>query len=570
MGDLYNLITPTLWSIKNDILRFNRTFYRKTFLYLTLGTFLVFLLTYFLTMGLTKLQSLSPEVFSILLMKGYALIFIIIFFMQILNSIVLSLNTCYQSKDLEVLVISPVSRTSLFFSRLFETHIKASWMLIVFGIPLIVAIGILYHASLLYNIFILLLFVAFSIIAVNIGVGITIFLASFFYIKKLKKFMVSTGIVTAIILISLLRLVKLEQYVNPELFANLTLFVAEMKAPSFILLPNRWLSESIFSIVNKNFNSKTLIFIALLLLTSYTTTLFLLILFKKYHYKGWRLLQEAGTRFGSKKPSASWTIVLAEKLARMTGTQGRMLIKKDLLCQMRDAKNINQMLILFSLIIIYLFSIISLPMNWEYYSVQLRYIISFFNTGLILVIIAALCARLVYPQIVSDGLSFWVIKTSPVTAKKYVRIKFVFFSVPVLAIGQFLIITSSYFIGAETIFILLNMATLALTSLSFVSMSIAFGTYDMKASLTDIPQEQMKTGNVPHMLLSILLVIATLSLEIIPVFLYFLREAQKGAFSQNAWFLIGGVMGIVILLNLIITLVSVHLSIRKIERLQLG
>jgi ABC-2 type transport system permease protein len=443
-------------------------------------------------------------------------------------------------------------------------------MLIVFGIPLIIASGLISHASPLYHLYALTLFIAYSSIAVNTGVGITIFIAGLFHIRKLKKFLFSTGIILTVLLVTLLRMLKPERYVNPELFANLTLFIAEMKAPSFILLPNRWLSDSMFSFLSKDFTTTTLMYVALLFLTSYVTTLFLLMLFKRYYYRGWKLLQEGGTDFRRIKPSASLITRIAEGMINIPGTQSRMLIKKDLLNQMRDMKNIHQMLILFSLTVIYLFSIMSLPMNWEYYSVQLKYMISFFNLGLILIIIASLCARLVYPQIVSEGISFWIMKTSPLTLEKYIWTKVLFFSVPILAIGQFLIIASSFHIGVGKVFIALNTVTLALTSFSFVSMSVAFGTYDMKAAFTDTPQERMRTGNIAHMLVSVFLVIVILSLEVIPVFLYFLKEAQKGKFSGNAWLMIGGVMGVVILVNLVITFVSIHLSIRKAESLEPG
>lgn len=570
MGDMYTLISPIFWSIKNDIVRFNRVFYQKAFLYVSFSTLFIFLVTDLLTKALTKLQGLSAEASNIILMKGYSLIFVILFFMQILNGIVLSLNTFYQSKDLEILLVSPVKRTSLFFSRLFETHIKTSWMLIVFGMPLIIASGLLYRANPFYYAYALLLFMAYSTIAVNIGIAATIFLAGIFYVRKLKKFLFSAGVFLAVFLVTVLRIIKPEQYVNPELFANLTLFIAEMKASSFILLPNRWLSDSMFSVLKNNFDSTTMIFVSLLFLTSYVSIFFLLILFKSYHYRGWKLLQEAGAIFRGKKPSVSWTSIIAERLDRVPGTQGRMLIKKDLLYQMRDAGTFNQMFILLSLIVIYLFSIMSLPLNWEHYSVQLRYIISFFNLGIILIIIASLCTRLVYPQVVADGISFWVLKTSPLMPKKYVWSKFFFFFIPVLSTGQFLIILSSYLIGVERMFLLVNIVTLALTSISLVSMSIVFGIYDMKIATTDVPPEKIRSGNIVHMLLSVFLVGIILFLEVIPVFLYFLKEAQQGAFSMNAWMILGGVMVIVILVNLAITLVSIHLSIRKIDRLELG
>ena len=239
-----------------------------------------------------KLQNLSADVFNVLLIKGYSLIFMLIFFVQIVNGLVISLSTFYQSKELEILLTSPVNRTSLFFSRLFETHIKASWMLILFGIPLLVSSGLLFHTSLIYYAYALLLFMVFSTIPVNIGIGMTIVLSSSFHIRKLKTYLLSAGIVAVLLFVTLVRIIKPERFVNPELFANLTLFINEMKTPSYILLPNRWLSESLFTFLGQSFNSNTLIFISLLCLTSYLSTVLIEILFKRYHYRGWGLLQK--------------------------------------------------------------------------------------------------------------------------------------------------------------------------------------------------------------------------------------------------------------------------------------
>ncbi len=399
MKELYILLAPALWSVKNDIIRFNMSFYKKIFLYAALSSVFLALITKLLSIGMIKLQGLSPDVFNAILHKGYSLIFMLIFFMQIVNGFVISLNTYYQSKDLEVLFTSPVNRTSMFFSRLIETHIKASWMLVIFGIPLLLSSGLIYQAGHFYYLYSLLLFAAFSTIPVNIGIGATILLSTVFHVKSLRRILVSTGIIAVILLVTLLRIFRPERFVNPELFANLTLFISEIKAPSFILLPNRWLADSIFGFLAKSFSSNTFIFISLIFLTSYITALLLQMVFKRYHYNGWALLQGGGDilkrkeRHGISHARGIMISKYIEPLIKAFDIQSRMLIKKELLYQIRDIKNIHQMLILFSLIIVYLFSIASLPLNWEEYGVQLRYIVSFFNLGLILIIIASLCAR---------------------------------------------------------------------------------------------------------------------------------------------------------------------------------
>ena len=577
MKELSVLLAPGLWSVKNDIIRLNRSFYKKIFFYAVSSGIFLFLTTKLLSTGMVKLQNLSADVFNVLLIKGYSLIFMLIFFMQIVNGLVISLSTYYQSRELEVLLTSPVDRTALFFSRFFETHIKASWMLILFGIPLLVSSGLLSHTNLFYYGYSLVLFIVFSTIPVNIGIGMTIVLSGSFPIRRLKTYLLSTGIVAVLLFVTMLRIFKPERFVNPELFANLTLFISEMKTPSYILLPNRWLSESLFTFLDKSFSSNTLLFISLLCLTSYLSTVFLQIIFKRYHYRGWGLMQEGdsalrgqGLQASLMTPRAKGTRIskFVAPLTRMLDAQSRIFIRKDLLYQVRDVKNIHQMLILLALITVYLFSIVSLPMNWEYYAVQLKYIISFFNLGLILIIIASLCSRLVYPAVVSEGNFLWIIKTAPIRPARYIWTKFLFFFIPVFALGQLLTIVSSFSIGTERAFIVLEVITTALLTCSLVGLALFFGISDLTRTVN--AKEQAGTGSTAYMLVSVFLILFTLALEVIPVFLYFLKEASKGAFTRTSWIAIGGMLSVLFLVNLSVTALSIRLSIKRIGDIQLS
>ncbi|MDH5202895.1 MAG: hypothetical protein OEW69_06525, partial [Nitrospirota bacterium] len=527
MKELLILLAPVLWSLKNDISRVNRSFYKKALFYTLLCITFIFLMTNLLNTGMIKLQTLSSEVFHVLLVKAYSLIFIIIFFIQIISAFILALNTFYQSRELEVLFTSPVNRISLFFSRLFETHLKASWMLIIFGLPLLISAGVLFHASPFYYIYSLLIFIAFAAIPVNIGICLAILTSGIFNIRKLKKFLFSGGIIAIIVIITLLRIFKPERFINPELFANLTLFISEMKTPSFLLLPNRWLSESLFNFLNRDYSS-TFIFVALLFLTSYITTVLLQVIFIKYHYRGWILTQEGGVILKDKRQHASYISNFIKKilsakpfqlLLSVIDTRSRILIRKDIAYQIRDIKNVHQILILLSLIVVYLFSIISLPLNWEgFYAVKLKYIISFFNLGLILLIITSFCSRLVCPAISSEGNSLWIIRTSPATPKRYVWTKFFFFFIPVFLFGQLLTVSSSLFIGIEKPLLLLEIMTTTLLSLSFVSLALMFSVSDLRRSMYDSVKEQTRTGSAVYMVISFLLILFTLTLEIVPIF----------------------------------------------------
>ncbi len=578
MKQLFILLSPVLWSIKNNIIRFDKSFYKNALFYFLSSSVFLFFITKLLNTGMVKLQNLSPEVFHVLLIKGYSFIFIIIFFIQIINGFVLSLNTYYQSKDLEVLLSSPVNRMSLFFSRFLETHLRASWMLIIFGIPLLVSSGLIFDAHLSYYFYSLTIFTAFSTIPVNIGTGITMVITNVFHLKKLKKFLFSAGFIALILVITLLRIVKPERFVNPELFANLTLFLSEIKTPTFILLPNRWLSESLFNFLNENY-SDIFIYVSLLFLTSYITTFLLQIIFKSCHYKGWMLLQEGGfiRKERGRPVSRIFNFIKkvidknpVQQLLSVVDIQSRQLIRKDHVYQIREIKNINQILILLSLIIVYLFSIASLPLNWEYFAIKLKYVISFFNLALILIIITSISSRLIYQALVSEANSLWIIKTSPMTPKRYIWTKFFFFFIPIFFFGQLLTVFSSFFIDIERGVFMVKMITTTLVSFSLVSMAVAFSISDLKNSMNDSAREQTKTGSTLYMIISVFFIVFILGLEIIPLFLFFLKESPTIVFTHKAWIIIGGVILILLFVNILVTVVSMHMSIKRIDSLQLS
>lgn len=561
------LLSPSLWSIKNSIIHFDRAFYKKALFYLLTSAIFIYVGTKLLNTGMVKLQRLSPETFNLLLVKGYSLIFLIIFFTQIINGFIISLDRFYQSREMEMLLASPVNRMSLFFSRFLETHFKTSWMLIVFGIPVFISLGLLLDADVIYYPYSFLLFMVFSSIPVNIGIALTIMLSGIFHIRRIRRFMLSAGIITVIVIVTLIRLFKPERFVNPEFFANLKLFLFELRTPSFILLPNRWLSESIFNYLNKDFKD-LIIYVPVLLLTSHIMSLMLTSIYNRFYYRGWSLLQGGSTVSGKRKKHIHSIFKGFKVKVLPIDVQRLAVLKKDLLYQVKDIRNIHQHLILFALVIIYIFSIASVPLNWVEYAVELKYIISFFNLGLILIIIASLCSKLVYPAIVSECSSLWIIKTSPLRSNKYIRTKFIFLLIPILLVGQSLTIFSSFFIGLGRELFAMKILTTLLLSLSLVGMAVNFGLSDLKNMIKRGEDEEIKTGNTIYMIVSVVLILFTLALEVIPIYLYFLRESAQIEFTQKAWFIIGGMIFVLLLVNTLITVISMHLSIKKFDNIQ--
>jgi hypothetical protein len=560
MRDLAVLLLPFFWSLKNEALHLSKRFYKRAFLYLSGGTIFVLLFTLLLNTAMTKLHSLSPEVFNILIVKALSLIFLVVFFVQIINGFIISLNTFYNSREMEVLIVSPVNRVSLFISRLIETYFRASWMLVIFGIPILLSIGMMKNASLIFYIVSIFSLALFSFIPVAISTGVVIFLTRFVNAIRLKNISISILILSTIFFITILRLLRPEYLVNPEGFANLTLFLIELKTSAFILLPNRWLGEIINHLSEGRFFIETMLFFLALLTTSYITFIFSLEVFARSFYSGWEMVQIGVIKTGGSVLRGLNNII--EKTFTWLGHESLSLVKREVISFIRDSGNIRELLVLSALIIIYAFSVSVLPLNWEGYALRLTYMASLFNTGIILIIITAICSRIIYP-ILSEGTTIWLVKTSPLSASRYILTRYILFLLPVFVISEALVLFSFSFIPVQRPYQWFEIAVAGTTSSSILSLtflsSLSKNTIKKVLSGNERPQAPLN-----YMFGALFIVAINLLLMIIPI-----RELLKGdAQSINIESLLPVTLAIS-LINLLILFLSLKQSVRLFKGIEI-
>lgn len=71
-------------------------------------------------------------------------------FMLVLSNAALAVGALYTSRDLDLIVASPIPRWRLFLGKALEIIGASSWMVIVFGLPGLFAFGVSYHADPLF------------------------------------------------------------------------------------------------------------------------------------------------------------------------------------------------------------------------------------------------------------------------------------------------------------------------------------------------------------------------------------------------------------------------------------
>ncbi|MEE8300077.1 MAG: hypothetical protein V3R28_02085, partial [Desulfatiglandales bacterium] len=143
------LISPKFIGFKNGLKK-SRSKTKIKLLTLT-GIGILFWLALFLPFYKVLIYFSSQEIIGDILARHLlAMVLLTFFSLLIFSHIITALSNLYLSQDLELCHSLPATLTEIFLSRSFYTVIDSSWMLIVFGLPVMMAYSFVYHAGLNY------------------------------------------------------------------------------------------------------------------------------------------------------------------------------------------------------------------------------------------------------------------------------------------------------------------------------------------------------------------------------------------------------------------------------------
>jgi hypothetical protein len=146
---------------------------------------------------------------------------------------------------------------------------------------------------------------------------------------------------------------------------------------------------------------------------------------------------------------------------------------------------------------------------------------------------------------------------------KFIWTKFAVLLLPVLIFGLVITVCSSSFIKVDRVILILNMLTTTLLSFTLVALVLYFSISDLRALMGETEREALSTGNPLYMITAVFFILITVLVEIVPLYLFFLREVVQVEFTHKAWLLTGGVVSALLAINLITITLAVRLSVKK-------
>jgi ABC-2 type transport system permease protein len=340
------------------------------------------------------------------------------------SAITTAISTLYTSDDLNFLLAQPLPSARVFAVKLFDTYLSAAGIPSLLLVAPLIALGVFFQAAWWY--FPLALLAAFITFALPVGLGATIAigLMRLSPAGRVKEVATGLGVVMSAGLVYVIRAARPEDLLKQlnNIAADdaaIDKLLEQFGGASNPLLPSSWASNFIWSSARGDFNNSiiflTVVAALLMLMAHWLAT--------KAYLEGWvRGLESSRVKLDPTKRKAS---VFENVMARF-GASGH-LITKDVRLLFRDATQWSQLLILVALGGVYVVSVRAVPGLESVNAEQVRLYknaLGFLTIAFQGFVIAGVGVRMAFPSVSLEGNGYWLLRTSPLSAKQIVIAKF--------------------------------------------------------------------------------------------------------------------------------------------------
>jgi len=556
------LLTPRYYAIKNRLTRLAPGDGLKTAVLGLLGLgFWAFLygisykvLSYFRTIeGLGDLLAL--RLLSMVLLTFFSIL--------VFSNIVTSLSTFYLSGELDILHSVPIRTENIFRAKFIETIIDSSWMTLIYGLPVFIAYGMAFKASVLYYIGLVFTLLPFLAIPAGIGIMVTMLLVNAFPARRAKDVLVLLSLVFFMVLYILLRMLKPEKLVDPDTFPSLVQYLTAMRAPVSPLLPSFWATETLSPLLRR-IKGETVFYLFMLWSTAGASVVIGEWASGKIYYTGWSRSQE-----GKKSPISRSR--LADAFFRFISLpfRGKMraIVLKDVKLFFRDSSQWSQLFLIFALMVVYIYSFKLLPLDRAAMpSFFLQNLISFLNLGMVGFVTASVAIRFVFPAVSLEGASFWIIRSAPLSIRDFLWAKFWSSLLPLLVLSEILIVLSNTLLKVTPFMMWLGIVTIFMMTFGITALGVGLGSVFPRFKHENVAQIPTGFGGIVYMLLTMLFIGIVILLEAWPVYKIFTAQTIGRSITITGWSFIAVSLVAVLAVNALALFVPMKIGLERLKQ----
>jgi len=521
-----------LQSLKNE--RFSREKTNRYTRYVFWGTIglcfwaFVFFLFYRVLNYFRQVEILG----DILAMKLLYMIIVTCFGILILSNLIIMLSKLYLARDLNLVFSLPLSGREIFVTRFWETVVDASWMVLLFGFPIFLSYGIVYKSHFDFYLLSLAAMGILCVIASGISAVLTLLAGAILPAGRLRAGLSLVTVLAVVAVVVAVRLLRPEQLVNPDRFMSVAYYLSSLKVSSSPLLPTTWAYDAI-RLALRGGNLLNIVHNLALSITGAATLVYLgAWLADKYLRRGFSRAEMVKRKVT--KREKAW----GEKRWPFIAPDTQAFFMKEFKTFLRDQSQWPQLVLVLVLIGIYLYNFSVLPLDkTPIKTVYLQNVFSFLNIGLAAFVLTAIAARFVYPALSLEGKAFWIVLSAPTERKRFIRIKFFFYLLPLLLLSEMLIVSSNLLLGVDPLMMFISVGSMLFLVPMITALALSFGAL-YPAFHHENPVESVTSfGGILYMIVSSMLVVFIIALEAGPVYHLCMASIRRESLSllQILW-----------------------------------
>ncbi len=556
---MFLLLTPRWNAVRNRLTRLAPGDGFKTAVLGLLGLCfwtLLFVVSYRVLVYFRTIEGLG----DLLALRQLSMILLTFFSVLVFSNVVTALSTFYLSGELDILLSSPVTIDAIYQAKLVETLIDSSWMTLIYGMPVFIAYGVVFKASLPYYLGLILTIVPFLLVPAALGIIVTMLLVNALPARRAKDILVLLGLLFFVVIYILLRVLQPEKLVDPDAFPSLVQYLTAMRAPVSPLFPSSWASEVLSPLLRKGPGQATF-YLLMLWSTGLATIVIGQWICGIVYYPGWSRSQE-----GKKSPISRSRAADAFFRILVRPFQGKMraIVIKDIKLFFRDTSQWSQLFLLFALMVVYIYSFKLLPLERAAMpSFFLQNLISFLNLGMVGFVTSSVAVRFVFPAVSLEGASFWIIRSAPISLKKFLWAKFWSSFLPLLVLSEALIVLSNMLLKVTTFMMILGIATVFITTFGITALGIGLGAVFPRFKYDNVAQIPTGFGGIVYMIVTILFIGTVILFEAWPVYKIFMAQTTGSRISMLGCISITASCILVLAVNIMALVLPLKIGVKR-------
>jgi ABC-2 type transport system permease protein len=559
MNEVLTLFKPRIWPIKNRGL--SKANGKSSTRFLLLGTFgLLFWCGIFAVSWRVLVYFKGIEdIGDILGYKLLSMMLVVSFALLLFSSILTSLSKLYLSRDLLLVHSLPVSSYKIFITRWIDSTVDSAWMVIIYTMPVLISYGIVYQTGFFYYLNTMIAMLCLAAIASAISTLLVMTAVIFIPATRMKSVFILMGILSFVVIYLAIRLSQPELLVDPEVFDTVMVYITSLQTPSSPFLPSSWVYDSIRSALAGAIGS-SLFFTALSLSFAGMIVIALILISDAIYFKGFSKTQNAPARLFKSN-------VIGDRMFNFLPGPIKSFTVKEIKTFLRDQTQWTQIFLIAALVVIYVYNFKVLPLEKSpIKTVYLQNLFSFLNMGLALFVLTAVTARFAYPAVSMEREAFWLVKTSPLSIRTFLWIKFFIYYLPLLILTEVLIAATNILLQVTPFMMILSTLTVFFVVPGIVAMGIGLGAAYPDFKAENPTQTITSFGGLVFMIACAGYIGLVVLIEAGPVYSLFMAGIRNEFISLSGWIWIIGSFSLVWVISLLAIFLPMRFGRRRLSQ----